>query len=409
MFFLYKIFGIIFLILSPLLIIKRIIYGKEDPKRFFEKFSYNRGSYKEDSVWFHGASVGEIMSILPIINEFEKDKKIKNILLTSNTISSALIIKKKFFKKTTHVYYPFDIDFICENFLNKWKPKIAVFVDSEIWPNMYEKINSKKIPLILINARITSKSFKRWKLFPSFSKDVFKKITIALPQNLETKNYLKKLGVKNIKLIGNLKYFKNDKQSLKKNIKKFFKKRKVFCAASTHYNEEKILGKLHLELRKKYKNLITILIPRHIHRSNEIVEELSKLNLKVAVRSNRKIPKNDCDIFIVNTYGEMSKFLRISNISFIGGSLINHGGQNPLEAVRMGNYVMHGDKIDNFKEIYRTLNSLKISTEVKNINQMINVFKKKHNYKASNNKLKKINYLGTKIFKNNIEEIKNYL
>ncbi len=409
MFFLYKIFGIIFLIFSPLLIIKRIIYGKEDPKRFFEKFSYYKGSYKQDSVWFHGASVGEIMSILPIINEFEKDKKIKNILITSNTISSASIIKKKSLKKTTHVYYPFDIDFICENFLKKWKPKIAVFVDSEIWPNMYEKINSKKIPLILINARITRKSFKRWKLFPSFSKEVFKKITIALPQNLETKNYLKKLGVKNIKLIGNLKYFKNDKESLKKNIKKYFKKRKVFCAASTHYNEEKIIGKLHIELRRKYKNLITILIPRHINRLNEIVEELSKLNLKVAIRSNEKIPKNDCDIFIVNTYGEMSKFFRISNISFIGGSLVNHGGQNPLEAVRMGNYVMHGNKIDNFKEIYKKLNNLKISTEVKNINQMINVFKKKHNYKASNNNLKKINYLGTKIFKNNIEEIKNYL
>ncbi len=274
---------------------------------------------------------------------------------------------------------------------------------------MYEKINSKKIPLILINARITRKSFKRWKLFPSFSKEVFKKITIALPQNLETKNYLKKLGVKNIKLIGNLKYFKNDKESLKKNIKKYFKKRKVFCAASTHYNEEKIVGKLHIELRRKYKNLITILIPRHINRLNEIVEELSKLNLKVAIRSNEKIPKNDCDIFIVNTYGEMSKFFKISNISFIGGSLVNHGGQNPLEAVRMGNYVMHGNKIDNFREIYGKLNNLKISTEVKNINQMINVFKKKHNYKASNNNLKKINYLGTKIFKNNIEEIKNYL
>ena len=130
------------------------------PKKVFEKFSYYKGPYKQDSVWFHGASVGEIMSILPIINEFEKDKKIKNILITSNTISSASIIKKKSLKKTTHVYYPFDIDFICENFLKKWKPKIAVFVDSEIWPNMYEKINSKKIPLILINARITRKVLK---------------------------------------------------------------------------------------------------------------------------------------------------------------------------------------------------------------------------------------------------------
>ena len=147
---------------------------------------------------------------------------------------------------------------------------------------MYEKINSKKIPLILINARITSKSFKRWQIFSSFAKNVFSKITIALPQNQETQNYLKRLGVKKIKFIGNLKYFKNDKQSLKKNlIQKYFKNKKIFCAASTHYNEEKIIGKLHLKLKKKFKNLITILVPRHINRSEKIKQELRKLKLIV--------------------------------------------------------------------------------------------------------------------------------
>ena len=127
-----------------------------------EKYSYYNKKNSDTTLWFHGSSVGEIMSILPLINEFEKDKSIKRILLTSSTVSSASIIKKKSLKKTTHVYYPFDIGFICNNFLDKWRPKIAIFVDSEIWPNMYKKINSRKIPLILINARITSKSFNRF-------------------------------------------------------------------------------------------------------------------------------------------------------------------------------------------------------------------------------------------------------
>ena len=409
MYFLYNIFGIIFFLISPFILIFRIIKGKEDAKRILEKYSYYNKKKSGVTVWFHGASVGEIMSILPLINEFEKDKKIKKILLTSSTRSSASIIAKKKFKKTNHIYYPFDIGFICNNFLNYWKPKIAIFVDSEIWPNMYEKINSKKIPLILINARITSKSFKRWQIFSSFAKNVFSKITIALPQNQETQNYLKRLGVKKIKFIGNLKYFKNDKQSLKTNIQKYFKNRKVLCAASTHYNEEKIIGKLHLKLKKKFKNLITILVPRHVNRSDEIKQELRKLKLIVTKRSSGHKPSDECDIYIVNTYGEMSKFLKLSNVAFIGGSIVNHGGQNPLEAVRMGNYVMHGRKVDNFKEIYKELKSLKISSEVKSIDQMEKVFAKNHNYKASNNKLNKINYLGNKIFENNVEEIKNYL
>ena len=179
--------------------------------------------------------------------------------------------------------------------------------------------------------------------------------------------------------------------------------------ASTHYNEEKIIGKLHLKLKKKFKNLITILVPRHINRSEDIKQELRKLKLIVTERSSGHKPSENCDVYIVNTYGEMSKFLRLSNVTFIGGSLVNHGGQNPLEAVRMGNYVMHGKKVNNFKEIYKELNSLKISSEIKNIDQMEKVFVKNHNYKISNSKLNKINYLGAKIFENNVKEIKNYL
>ncbi len=409
MIFLYNIFGIVFLILSPLVILLRLISGKEEKNRFLEKYSLNYKKNNIQTIWFHGASVGEIMTILPIIKKFEDNKKIKKILLTSSTTSSASIIKRQNLKKTTHAYYPFDIGFICDNFLKKWKPKVAIFVDSEIWPNMYERLYSKKIPIILINGRITKKSFKRWSKMPSFAKNIFSKISIALPQNKETKDYLNRLGVKKIKYIGNLKYFKNNKPISKINIKKYFKNKIVFCAASTHYNEEIIIGRLHKDLKRKFKNLITIIIPRHINRSEDIIEDLKNLKLKVTNRTSGLKPSNDCDVLVVNTYGEMSNFLELSNLAFIGGSIINHGGQNPLEAVRMGNYIMHGGKIENFKEIYKGLKNYKISSQVKNISEMKQVFVRKYNYKKSKNKIKQIHDLGRRIFNENIKEIQNYL
>ena len=154
---------------------------------FFKKNNTN------ETIWFHGASVGEILSIIPIIKKFEKDNKIKRILITSSTTSSSYILSKYKFKKTIHQFYPFDLNIFTKLFINYWKPKLAIFVDSEIWPNMYNNLYKKKIPLILLNARITKKSFNRWKYFPNFSKNIFEKITIALPQNIETKKYLKLL------------------------------------------------------------------------------------------------------------------------------------------------------------------------------------------------------------------------
>ena len=346
------------------------------------------------------------MTILPIIKKFEDNKKIKKILLTSSTTSSASIIKRQNLKKTTHAYYPFDIGFICNNFLKRWKPKIAIFVDSEIWPSMYERLYLKKIPIILINGRITKKSFERWNKIPSFANNIFSKISIALPQNIETRDYLNRLGVKKIKYIGNLKYFKNDKSISKAKIKKYFKNKLVFCAASTHYDEEIVIARLHLDLKRKFKNLLTIIIPRHINRSEDIIKDLKNLKLKVIKRSNGLKRSNDCDVLIVDTYGEMSNFLELSNLAFIGGSIINHGGQNPLEAVRMGNYVMHGEKIDNFKEIYNELKNYKISSQVKNISEMKRVFVKKYNYKKSKNKIKRIHNLGSRIFKENAKKFK---
>ena len=245
--------------------------------------------------------------------------------------------------------------------------------------------------------------------FPNFAKKNFDKISLAMPQNNETSKYLKKLGVKKIKIAGNLKYFVHQKKSLDKNTKKKFKNRLIFCAASTHYNEELFIGKMHKELRLKNKNLLTILIPRHANRSSTITNELKNIGLKIITRSSNEQISKSTDIYIVDTYGETSKFYELSNITFLGGSLVPHGGQNPLEPARMGSYILHGPYIQNFTEIYNMLSKLNISSKINSIFNMKKIVNKKIKYKQPKKVGQKLINIGNNILKKNLNEINKYL
>ena len=410
MFFIYEVLGLIFILFSPLIFLIRIILGKENPQRFLEKFCiYSKNPNFKKTIWLHGASVGEILSVIPIIQELEKNKKINKILLSSSTTSSALIFSKYKFKKTTHIYFPIDTNYLTNKFINYWNPKVAIFIDSEIWPNMFKNLEKNNIPIVLINGRITKKSFMRWMKFPSFAIKIFKKISLALPQNTETLKYLKILGVKKIKFVGNLKYFGQSKKFLDKSTKLKFKNRLIFCAASTHYNEELFIGKLHKELKSKYKNLLTIIIPRHINRSNSIINELESVNLNTVTRSSRQKISKTTDIYIVDTYGEATKFYELSKVTFLGGSLIKHGGQNPLEPARLGNYILHGPNIQNFKEVYRMLSKLNVSKKANNINNMKKIIDRKIEYKQNSKIIKKLNLIGINILKKNLIELNKFI
>ena len=409
MFFFYQIIVTFILILSPFVIIYRIKKNKEDKIRFIEKFSIPTLNKKKGKlIWIHGASVGEILSIIPVIKYYEKKKLIKQILITSSTLSSSKILNKFHFKKTVHQYYPIDHIFFVKKFLNYWKPSIAIFIESEIWPCMFSKIKKNKIPLILLNARLTKKTFKRWMNISFFAKEIFNKITIAYPQNLETKNFLKKIELKKIEFIGNLKFAENSDVSLSKfssKLKNQLKNKKIWVASSTHKNEELFCAKAHLELKKKYKNLLTIIIPRHIHRVGEIKEELSSLNLNVTTHKSKNKNLIDIDIYIVDTFGETGKFHNIACSVFLGGSIINRGGQNPLEAARFGSKILHGANIDNFKDVYKLLKYLKISKQVKSPEQLASsiIFKKNKNLGL------KIKDIGKKILNKTVKELDNLI
>ena len=269
MFFLYQIIFTLIIFISPILIYFRILKNKEHKTRYKEKFSIiSKKRIKGNLIWFHGASVGEIQSIIPLIENYEKDKTINQILITSSTLSSSKILEKFKFKKTIHQFYPLDHIYITSKFLRYWKPNIAIFIESEIWPCMFKELEKRKIPIVLLNARITKKTFDKWMKLKNFTNEIFNKITIAYPQNLETKYFLKKLKTNKVKTIGNLKFIENDNEkfnTITNKLKSQFKTKKIWVASSTHSNEEIFCAKTHIQLKKKIKNLVTIIIPRHIH------------------------------------------------------------------------------------------------------------------------------------------------
>ena len=233
--------NLVFLI-SPIILVIRLLKGKEDLYRFKEKFCFfSKKRKKGKLIWFHGASVGEIQSIVPILEKLETEKKIAKVLITSNTLSSSKIVDKIKFKKIIHQFFPIDTNFFSSKFIKYWKPSAAYFIDSEIWPNTIMNLKKRKIPIILLNGRITDKSYKRWKTLPNFSKYIFGNIDKCLPSNKKSKTFLKKLGVSNIRFIGNLKFSQSENKIFKvqNNLKKFIKSKKTWCDSSKHYSEEK--------------------------------------------------------------------------------------------------------------------------------------------------------------------------
>ena len=413
MFFIYRVLINLIFLFSPIIILIRLLKKKEHLIRFKEKYAlYSKKRVIGKIIWFHGASVGEILSIIPLVEKLEKKNDIKQILITSNTLSSSKILSNLKLKKTIHQFFPIDTKYHAGKFLDYWKPSVAIFVDSEIWPNMINNIKKRSVSLILLNARITEKSFKRWKIFNSSAEKIFQKFDVCLSSNIKSKKFLKFLGAKKIKYIGNLKFTQNENSSanLKKDVKNFFLTQKIWCASSTHHNEEKICAAVHKKLKLKYKNLLTIIIPRHIHRSEEIINDIKKLNLKIHTHDSKKKVNSKTDIYLVNSFGQTKSFFKICKTVFLGGSIIRHGGQNPLEAARYGCKILHGPHVWNFEEIYNFLRKYNVSNKIINTHQLALKVDKALNSKNSSKDLElKIKRLGNKILNSTLTEINFYI
>ena len=333
-------------------------------------------------------------------------------MITSNTLSSSKVISNYNFKKVIHQFFPIDTNLNTKKFLNYWQPNLSLFVDSEIWPNMLLNLKKRKIPTILLNGRITLKSLERWRKFKNFSNFIFSNFDLCLCSSLKSKIYLRKLGAKKLKYLGNLKFSQSEfeKIKIKQNLKELMKNKRIWCASSTHNNEENFIGIVHKKLKYKYKDLLTIIIPRHINRVNVIKFQLDQLGLKTHIHeATKKIPI-DTDIYLVNSYGQTKPFFSLCKNVFLGGSLIKHGGQNPLEAARYGCNILHGPNVSNFEEIYKYLNSEKISFGVSRENGMYRVLVKLLSSKKNQRNIKKkLNNIGEKILKLYLKEIDNFL
>ena len=413
----YKILTYLFYPFANIFLFIRKIKKKEHISRYKEKLAKIE-KHRGDGllIWFHAASVGECMSILPLIQELEVNPKVNKILVTSITLSSSKILHDKFSQnsKVIHQFLPLDIPSFVKHFLSHWSPDIAIFVDSEIWPNLIFKIKDKKIPLMLINGRITKKSFLKWKLASTFAKKIFKKFDLCIAASKESENYLKILGAKNVKNFGNLKFSETkvkDNSKLNTIFLNEAKSRKIWCATSTHFSEELICGKVHLNLKKNYKEILTIIIPRHVNRIDAIKKQLIDLDLNVVLYSNINQINNKTDILLVDAYGEAQKFFKLTKSVFLGGSLIKHGGQNPIEASRLGCKILHGPNVSNFKEIYELLKSLMISHEVNDENDLYKCLMTEFKDKSIDNvdTINKINNYGINVFNNVMQEIKEYI
>jgi 3-deoxy-D-manno-octulosonic-acid transferase len=416
-----KVYRIIIHFFYPIIILItyfRKFVGKEDKKKFIEKIYPTNIVFKDKGlVWFHAASIGELKSIIPIINFLIKIKK-KKVLLTTITYSSGKLVEKKFKnnKFIFHRYMPFDLPFLINKFLDSFQPKSAIFVDSEIWPNFIYEIKSRQMKLILLNARITKKTFDKWKILNKFATSIFSKFDLCLCSNKNSLNFLKKLNAKKVKMIGNLKFITTEKnvEKLKDSTLKKLRKYKVWCAASTHKGEELFCLNAHKIIKHKYSNVLTIIIPRHIERVNEIVLLCKDLKLRSKVINLESDIDLRSEVIIINSFGILNKYFNYCNSVFMGKSVLKNkikvGGQNPLEAVRSGCKVYHGPYVYNFQEIYNFLNQKRISYKIQSskllANKIISDFSKKtHHNKAIN----VINKHGQLIYNKTIKELKNFI
>ena len=354
----YRFFSNFLLFFIGLFFFIRLIKSKETRKSFFEKFALYKISRPQGKlIWINAVSIGESKSAITVANAIiKKNPKVK-ILFTSSTISSYKLIsrmKNNFF----HFYAPLDINFIVKRFLNSWKPDLAIFIESEIWPNIIYSLKEKNIKFAILNARISINSFNVWKKTSFFSKEIFNSIDLCIPQDLNSKKRFSKLGAKNVTTQSNLKFLSqkldfDQKQYLILNNK--LKTKKIITLFSCHETEDILFINSAKKLMKKYKNLFFVIIPRHINKSKVIQKNFVRQKVTFAVRSVKKDNIDNKNFYLVDTFGELGLFFKLSHIALVGGSFVSKGGHNPIETSHFNCALIFGPHMENFKDISKNI------------------------------------------------------
>lgn len=353
---LYRVASSLIAPLIPLYLNRRVKNGKEDADRLAERLG--TASIERPPgplIWVHAASVGESLSVLPVMDSILNQYHDVSILITTGTVTSAQLIDQRKPERVIHQFVPVDLPGAVAEFLDHWQPNLGLWVESEFWPNLISQAAKRQIPLALVNARISAKSHKKWKKWPKTIECLLNCFSVVLAQNNDISDMLASLGAKDPVVAGNLKFVADplpfDKDEFAK-LDQHMTGRLRWIVASTHPGEEEMAAQAHLQLKKITQKFLTIVVPRHPERGEDVALSLEALNLKVARRALDQPIEMDTDIYVADTLGELGLFYRLCDIAFIGGSLVPHGGQNPLEAARLDCAILHGPHIHNFDTVY---------------------------------------------------------
>lgn len=357
---LYKILSVLLFPFLELYVIYRVYKKKDDKKRWRERFGHPGASRPfADVIWIHAVSVGESNSALMLIDELLKKNQGSAILFTSTTTTSASVIAQKILKyegRVIHQFLPIDSYFCAKAFFDFWQPKMAIFLESEIWPNLIDLASKREIPSFLVNARMSKKSVSRWRFARWFSVRIFDQFTIIFAQSEKDKKHFETLTKKKVLCYGNLKSQAEklpfDEDALTQ-LKSQIGSRKFWLASSTHQGEEEIMIAAHQELKKEFDDLLTIIVPRHPNRAEEIALLLADVNF--AQRSKGEDITLKTEIYLADSLNELGLFYRLADFAFIGASLVKKGGHNPFEAVRLECGIISGAETFNFQDIYHEL------------------------------------------------------
>ena len=345
--------------LSIAFINRRLKLGKEDPARVGER----RGMSDDvrpagPLVWIHGASVGEVLAAAALIERLRALNL--RILLTSGTVTSAAIVAKRFPPDVIHQYVPYDSPRYVARFLDHWRPSLALFIESDLWPNLILSSAARRLPMVLINGRMSHRSFPRWRRVSGTISALLGRFDVCLAQSQLDADRFAALGSRNVVVTGNLKLDvpapPADSEKLDWLIS-MTRGRPVVVAASTHPGEEEILTETHRTLARYFPQLLTVIVPRHPDRGEAIARMIAAAGLNASLRSHEELPTATTDIYVADTMGELGLFYRLAPIVFMGGSLVEHGGQNPIEAIKLGASIVHGPHVFNFTDVYEALDS----------------------------------------------------
>jgi 3-deoxy-D-manno-octulosonic-acid transferase len=343
--------------LAPALIKRRLKQGKEDPARVGERRGVSDDARPNGPlVWIHGASVGEVLAAAALI---EKLRALNiRILLTSGTVTSAAIVAKRFPPDIIHQYVPYDSPRYVARFLDHWRPSLALFIESDLWPNLILSSAARRLPMMLINGRMSHRSFPRWRRANATISALLGRFDICMAQSQVDAERFAALGSRNVITTGNLKLDvpapPADAAKLER-LMSVTRGRPIIVAASTHPGEEDMLVDTHRALAGLFPQLLSVVVPRHPDRGAAIARNVGATGLRVGLRSHEELPTASTDIYVADTMGELGLFYRLAPIVFMGGSLVPHGGQNPIEAVKLGASIVHGPHVFNFSDVYEAL------------------------------------------------------